>query len=68
MASKKRRKSPAVFKKVKNGEEIEVLLPADVIDICCDCGLVHFTHYSLKGKKLIIKTFRDDYLTQKYHL
>lgn len=39
------------------------------IEICCDCGLCHLTHYGIrihKGKRVIEQiSYRDDWETQR---
>jgi len=32
-------------------------------EICCDCGLAHYQIYRVKGKKIAITVFRDDWTT-----
>ena len=48
-----------------NGEELVLDLPATFIDVCCDCNLAHFRFLYLEDKKLVVKTFRDDFITKK---
>lgn len=54
------------MRRLINGEETRLKLPATIIDVCCDCKLTHFTSYNVESNTLIIKTFRDDYLTKKH--
>ena len=60
MPSKKSRKD----KHFINGEELALKLPTLTQEVCCDCNLVHFKFYYMEKGKLIIKTFRDDFVTK----
>ena len=46
------------------GEELKMSLPTIIQDVCCECGLCHFRYLYMEKGKLIIKTFRDDFVTK----
>lgn len=47
--------------KIIHDGELDIIIPKKQYEVsaCCDCGLVHDINYEIKGKKLIIKTYRN---------
>ena len=48
---------------VKNGEVVAYDLNQWYWVVCCDCMLTHYEKYDIKGKKMIMRIYRDDWET-----
>jgi len=47
------------------GEELKRSLPTIIQHVCGDCGSRHSKYLYMEKGKLIIKTFRDDFVTKQ---